>query len=189
MLNRLIKLPNTDSLVLCSGYIWEPEQGYKILDDELLDTIKIGCHGHGITTVAGKLENVWLEYYKNFIRRLRNNGILVKPFFAPKRNWHAKIAIRLLKDTPVAAIVGSSNLTGPAYGENRENWNFEGDVLIWKSSQKRNSYFSKPFDSDLLFGDMQLVLDRRVSQPDEQQQLKSIYEDIFKSDLKELKDE
>lgn len=179
MLKRLIEAPEGDSLILCSGYIWEPVTGYKVSDDELLDTLQRGCSQGEITTIAGKLDEDWIEYYKNFVRRLKNANLKVTPYFAPKRNWHAKIAIRLKECKPIAAIVGSSNLTGPAYGENRRTWNFEGDVLIWSISRTLDSYFKKPFQVDMPFGDLQLVLDPRTRQLNEQQQLESIYKDTL----------
>ncbi|MCS6880723.1 MAG: phospholipase D-like domain-containing protein [Oscillochloridaceae bacterium] len=148
MLHRLILLRDADDLVLCSGYIWEPAAGYKykILDDKLLDVLLRGCKGKRIITIAGKLDKQWLDHYKNFVRRLRQKDLYVKPYLAPKRNWHAKIAIRLKQGKPIAAIIGSSNLTGPAYSENGYSWNFECDVLIWENSSRLNQLFKQPFE-------------------------------------------
>jgi hypothetical protein len=189
MLHRLIRLPEGDDLVLCSGYIWEPpstSKDYKILDDELLDALQSGCDGKEITTIAGKLDEQWLSHYKNFVRRLRQAGIQVKPYFAPKRNWHAKIAIRLKQGEPIATIIGSSNLTGPAYGENRYTWNFESDVVIWRNFPALNNAFRAPFQTDTLFGDMQLIVDPEIRQLNEEQQLNRIYRDTMDNDFSEL---
>ena len=189
MLHRLIQLPDGDGLVLCSGYIWEPHfasNKYKILDDELLDAIQTGCKGKEIITIAGKLDEQWLDYYKNFVRRIRQAGLYVIPYFAPKRNWHAKIAIRLKQGEPVAAIIGSSNLTGPAYGENRYSWNFESDVLIWKDSPELNSSFRAPFQTDTSFGDMHLIFDPEIHQLNEQEQLNRIFRDTMDNEFNEL---
>jgi hypothetical protein len=189
MLKRLILAPGGDSLLLCSGYISEPPTGYTVLGDELLKTIKSGCSAGEITTVAGKLERpLWLRYYRNFVIRLRTAGLAVKPYIASRRNWHAKAAIRLSGRNPIAAIVGSSNLTGPAYGENRPRWNFEGDVLIWQHIAGLNRHFSRPYEAELPFGDMQLVIDPDIQQLSEDQQLISLYEDILGSDLEALED-
>lgn len=76
MLRWLIEAPVGDSVLLCSGYIWEPASGYKILDDELLVSIKKGCASGRIITVAGKLEqDMWRDFYRNFVRRLRRSGV------------------------------------------------------------------------------------------------------------------
>lgn len=190
MLQRLIALPDTDSLILCSGYIWEPELGYydySILDDELLTALEIGCQRSEVVTIAGKLEGFWLDYYKRFVRRLRGAGLSIKPLVAQRKNWHAKVAIRLKGDTPVAAIIGSSNLTGPAYGIDRPRWNFESDVLIWCNSPRLNAYFREAYGAELAFGDMQLILDPDVRQLNEEQQLLGIHRDAMGSNLEELR--
>lgn len=189
LLHRLIRLPEGDDLVLCSGYIWEPPSSstqYKILDDELLNALRDGCKGKVITTIAGKLDERWLDFYKNFVRRLRQTGLFVKPYFAPRKNWHAKIAIRLQRGQPIAAIVGSSNLTSPAYEENKYNWNFESDVLIWKNFPNLNNSFRAPFQRDISFGDMQLIVDPEIHQPNEEQQLNQILRDTLDNDFEEL---
>jgi hypothetical protein len=130
---RLCRTPNGGGLILCSGYIYEPDYGYRILDDELLAAIVEGTSGQLVRTIAGKLQKSgsmdWLRFYRNFVSALRAAGVQVEALIAPERNWHAKIAVRLSKDgAPVAAIVGSSNLTGPAFGEGRATWNYESDV-------------------------------------------------------------
>ena len=191
MLHRLIKLSEGDDLILCSGYIWEPQTGssnfkYNILDDELLDALKIGCQGKEITTIAGKLDERWLDYYKNFVKRLKQAGFRVKPYFAPKRNWHAKIAIRLSQGKPIAAIIGSSNLTGPAYGENRYSWNFESDVLIWENSQKLNGIFNETFQGETPFGDLRLVMNSDIHQMNEREQLNRIFRDTIDNEFEKL---
>ena len=49
-------MPQGDELVLCSGYIYEPDRGYSILDDQLLDAIIQGAARHRVQTLAGKLQ-------------------------------------------------------------------------------------------------------------------------------------
>jgi hypothetical protein len=187
LLRKLIEIPDGDSLVLCSGYIQETDPGnlkrYNILRDDLLISIEKGCLQGQIIVIAGKFENrQWLDYYKNFIYGLKRAGVKVIPYIAPKKNWHAKIAIRLKQKQPIAALIGSSNLTGPAYGINRANWNFEGDVLIW-SNTIYNSYFKQRINNETLIGDMTLILDPEIHQPNEDEQLESIYRDVMESGL------
>lgn len=105
---------------------------------------------------------------------------------AQRHNWHAKIAMRLDDEVPVAAIIGSSNLTGPAYRRNWENWNFEGDVLIWRSDPTLDSYFRSPFQTPSRFGDIHLVLDPGVRQPDEEAQMIALFKDVMHSELAEF---
>jgi HKD family nuclease len=190
LLRKLIELPDGDSLVLCSGYIQQTSpmssRGYKILGDELLPSIYKGCAKGSVKTIAGKFEyRSWLEYYQNFVDGLRKAGVNVNPYCAPKKNWHAKIAIRLKQDKPIAALIGSSNLTGPAFGINRAHWNFEGDVLMWGDTAY-NSYFKQQLDNEAPIGDMTLILDPETHQPSEEEQLNLIYREVMSSGIEPL---
>lgn len=190
MLKWLIEAPGGDSVLLCSGYIWEPLSGYKVLDDDLLTCLTNGCSSGHIVTVAGKLDNeMWKDFYRNFVQRLRFSGLKLDSYVAPKHNWHAKIAMRLSNNKPIAAIIGSSNLTGPAYRRNWQNWNFEGDVLIWKSNPELDEHFRTPFETHTRFGDIQLLLDPSITQPDEEEQMIALYKDVMNSELEEYQGE
>jgi hypothetical protein len=139
-LERLCAAPGGADMVLCSGYIWEPDYGYSVLSDDLLRVIAEGIGTNQVMTIAGKFDSRgpinWLQHYRNFCARLKEAGVRVSAVVAPTRNWHAKIAMRMdATGSPLAAIVGSSNLTGPAYGEGRESWNYECDVTIWRDER------------------------------------------------------
>lgn len=45
--------------------------------------------------------------------------------------WHSKIALKANGGTPIAAIIGSSNLSFSAFSENYNEFNTECDILIW----------------------------------------------------------
>jgi hypothetical protein len=184
ILGLLLTSPAGESAVLCSGYIWQPNGGrYNVLDDGLRQSIISGCAGGVLTTVAGKFYPAYYQdYYRNFISDLRLNGVTVDAYYAPRKNWHAKIAIRTNQGYPVAALVGSSNLTGPAYGIDRNSWNYEADVLIWAESGNQTAYFRND-DMDLPLGRLEAILDPNVQQASEEAQLKSIYEDVMKTEL------
>ena len=188
MLDSLIRAPFGNSLLLCSGYVQEDTGGrFKILYD-LLPVIKTGCAGGTITTVAGKLDVTWEPRYRNFVARLQSAGLTVRPYCAPKKNWHAKIALRLDGDQPVAGIVGSSNLTRPAYDAPYDWWNFEGDILIWPPSPEFTDYFRSPdFVGHASIGVIDTILDPDVEQPSEKDQLSAIYRDIMSSELEPFK--
>jgi hypothetical protein len=146
--------------------------------------MKRGCADGIVVTVAGKLSDPrWEDFYRNFVLRLSQAGLRVKPFIAPRRNWHAKIAIRLCNGKPIAALIGSSNLTGPAYRLNWHKWNFESDVLIWPSSPELDGYFRDSMASGGHAGDLDLILDPSVHQLTEQQQIQELYDDICRNDL------
>lgn len=195
LMRRLIECPLGKDLVLCSGYI-QTIGKYNILHDGLLESIKKGCTAGKVTTIAGKFEeetqsktnttgqeNYWLNSYKAFIKVLNREKINVEPYIAPERNWHAKIAIKVFDGCPVAALIGSSNLTRPAYSSNNDKWNFEGDVLIWVNHPDLDTYFRGQFQSKMLYGDIHLILDPDVRQLDEKEQLWNLYNDILNSNL------
>ena len=183
-LKRLLTAPFGDSALICSGYIWEPDGGNWRVLDELEPDLIAGCRAGKVITVAGKLENRDYEmFYRNFIRRLRLAGLTVDAWIAPRRNWHAKIAMRLNGATPQAAIVGSSNLTRPAIGEGWHRWNFEGDVMIWPNGVDTSNHLTVPAESRGESISMRLTLDPTVHQPTEAEQLVRLYKDVMGSEL------
>jgi phosphatidylserine/phosphatidylglycerophosphate/cardiolipin synthase-like enzyme len=176
-------MPRGGELVLCSGYIYEPDRGYSILDDQLLNAIVRGTAGYRVQTLAGKLQQSgtldWLGYYRNFVATLRDAGVQIEPHIAPERNWHAKVAVRF--DTtgqPRAAIVGSSNLTGPAYGERRRTWNYECDVTIWTADPTLDQHFRK--DNGDPYEQILVELAAGVRQPTEGERIKVLLEHIHR---------
>ena len=185
-LQRLCRLPAPGDLILCSGYIWEPESGYSVLEDDLLECIAVGCHGKTVTTIAGKLQKSgyidWLQHYKNFVARLQRAGIAVRPYIVPRRNWHAKIAIKLDGiGQPLAAIVGSSNLTGPAYREGWRTWNYESDVTIWRPNAGVDSHLNSTSEQiPNPYEEITCVLDPHTPQPTKEERLQALYRDVFR---------
>lgn len=140
-----------------------------------------------VITVAGKFSSsFWENYYYNFVMALKA-FFNVDAYVAPSRNWHAKIAIRLdAMGEPIVGLVGSSNLTRPAYGIMSVNWNFEADVLIWTPDSERDKIFGRPYEVDnneALLGDFHLVLDTRKDQYSEQYQLYKLHKYVMESGL------
>lgn len=191
LLIRLLTSPYGDSSILCSGYIWQDNTPgkYNVLDDGLRSAIITGCATGKLITVAGKFSQRKYRYlYGNFVNDLVSNGVNVQALYAPQKNWHAKIAIRLSKKRPVAALIGSSNLTGPAYGINRGkwNWNYEADVLIWTPHRRHDVFFRNDGIEEPL-GKFDTILDPELDQPSEEEQLNSIYDDVINAELEGFK--
>jgi hypothetical protein len=85
---------------------------------------------------------------------------------------------------PIAALIGSSNLTRPSWGQAKDiSWNFEGDVLLWTDIDELNSHFGSQYQPRVRFGDIRLVLDNKVPQFNEKEQLKMLYEHIRHSGI------
>lgn len=190
MLRHLVESPMADSIIICSGYIQEKRWNYSILDDGLLESVKQGCMQGRVITIAGTEDEEWFKSYRRFIERLRAAQVNVTPCVAPKDNWHAKIALRMKGDSPIAALIGSSNLTRRAWeiGSETIKWNFEADVLIWIDEPGLNAYFGDRLDMDVPFGDFRLILDPHVRQPNELEQLKHLQQYLRHSGVRQMRE-
>jgi hypothetical protein len=206
---KLISTPNTNKLLLCSGYVQEIITNYKgkktnytVLGDGLWNEIQKACKGEKFTieTVAGKFWGLddWLKSYDNFVNELTTNAknvkgcsVNVEPFIAPRGNWHAKVAMVLAKEGPLAAIIGSSNLTRSAFGEGYSWFNHECDVTIWKDvpdldahfqedKQYRNHEFS---DLEPEWEPILAILKPGIDQAQEASRLTALYDEIMRQGL------
>ena len=189
-LNRLIRATHGDSLVICSGYISDIDS----MKQEISDSIKLGCKTGGtVTLIAGKLENIngvdWEDRYKRFAKHLKLElaltGINLVVKTAPGRNWHAKIAFKLDGQAPVIGLMGSSNLTGPAYLAPVDKWNYESDVLMWDSTVVGNTPIPSTADPQ------QIELDMVVAQGtdrSEKTEMVKIYSAVLNQQLNDITD-
>lgn len=179
---RLIETPRSDGLIICSGYISIGSR-YSILDDLLLDAIVKNCKN--VITVGAMFFNPDAKKrYYHFVSTLSMSGVNIHPFIAKNNKWHAKIAMKIREDKPVAALIGSSNLTAPAYRENYTAFNHECDVLIWENAHDLNFHFKKPFKSRSdSFGPMYTILDKDFEQVDESERLMKLYRAIKNNDF------
>lgn len=143
---------------LTSGYFSQSiyPTKYQLSNDELIETIKNsvcpkiyigGCMGSSIAD-----RNRFIYEINKVLPMGRRAAGLVQ-----KSNWHAKIALAVVKDSgPVCAIIGSSNLTRSAYGENPNSFNptlnsingasrfnHECDVVIWDNDNAQVNEIAK----------------------------------------------
>ena len=136
-----------NKVLLCSGYYQQSDYsacGYGVITGDKKSTgIIIPEKDHnGLTledcikysydwVLAGiKGDDKYLNY-ENFIQVLRHSGRTVKAYKSKSKNWHAKVFMILKDDKPIVCIIGSSNMTGPAFGTEYTRFNHETDVLIW----------------------------------------------------------
>ena len=185
LLLKLINLPDTNKLVLSSGYIQEIcyRNSYSILDDDLLLNIQNGLvsnSNYRFVTIAGMFKNPrWQIQYNNFIHKLQINNINVTSINIRRKNWHAKIAVKLRNNIPVAAIIGSSNLTKNAYGINFPNFNYECDVTMWSRKRKYSKHFLKDINfNENPFAPIYNTLSNKCKMDREEERLDAIYKSL-----------
>jgi len=204
-LSKMISIPNTNRFLLCSGYVSE-SSFYSTLDDQLLNDITTFCSNPNseLITIAGRfgykmgsvnLHNSKAESrYKRFVAKIKRNGITPKAYIAPNKNWHAKIAMILKDENPIACIIGSSNLTQPAYSENLQNdeFSYECDVVIWKQTNFLDKHFQlfteneMKIDKNDPFSPIHLLINTKLDQPNELKRLKALYKEIMSEGLEEI---
>jgi hypothetical protein len=193
-LHLLVKSPDANRLLLGSGYFWEDiptdRRQYSVLHDGLLNEI-VAAKPKEVILIGGKFSGYsWTQRFRMFAQRLRNAGITISAFKVKGNNWHAKIAFALKDDHPLAGLIGSSNLTRPAYQEGMAiTFNHEADVLIWMDKPKFNNHFRGGFVKDNLddpLSPVDLVMNHQIKQPDEEKRLEALFKEAMS--LKGLKE-
>ena len=144
-LNELLSTTG-DTLILSSGYISK-----SLLNDynysDFITSLQTGFKNESnpkIIIIGGMFDkNLKNQYeFEGFIKYLIYLGYQVT-YHKPKHTkWHAKIALKLINNTPIIGIIGSSNLTAPSYSQYPTsislNFNIESDILIWDKEIHRN---------------------------------------------------
>ena len=197
-----------DCLVLASGYFWEeidPKESdkYSISLDRLANAIKDNERIREVQVIGAMGSPTRLNAFCDNLEDELNGREIVRREIKGK-NWHAKVAMKLHSDPasgekiPVCAIIGSSNLTRPAYGikddipENVSSsfgkFNHECDVLIFSNAGFSNSQDNiKPpvfpgFDGQAIGSIYFTELPKDC--PDEIEQMKRLWRDIDKFAVK-----
>ena len=168
ILHRLIEVPGQGELILCSGYFCESPSS-SILDAGLLPVILRGCSR--IECVGAMPAES--RRYRAFVDKIRTTGITIVEH--PATRWHAKIAIKSFENRPVAALIGSSNLSRPAYCEPFQAFNYEADVFIWVPEYNR--YFPRDYDPRDELSPVEAILSE--NQPHEEARLTKLRELIM----------
>lgn len=124
----------------------------------------------------------WKTKYLDFVKKLKANHIRTTTGKL-KSNWHAKVAMKLSGEVPVAGLIGSSNLTGPAYGQGRKSFNYEADVLIWTNTTANARHFRSGL-TDFVninnpLGPIDSLLNDEIEQANEETRLKALYDRIM----------
>ena len=119
-----------DEALLCSGFFQENFNGghYKVSTEGGLAAV---CATSGIALTTVGVHNAhWMAAYQNFQASLQSAGVKVKCLYKPSMHWHAKVFIGSRAGVPQIGIVGSSNMTRPAFSVTKP-FNNECDVFLW----------------------------------------------------------
>jgi len=122
------KVATVDELILCSGFFQEDRWGYfASLENDFSSTL----HNNNVkVTTYGIHNSQWTTSYINFVNNLRSAGVNVNAKRKASMRWHAKILIYKYKGAPIVGIIGSSNITRPAFAITPP-FNYESDVLLY----------------------------------------------------------
>lgn len=128
-----IAFPSFDKALLCSGFFQEGGKGKYYASDTLVRGLVRPTPME--LTAIGTYSPLWLGPFHDFV-----SGVCSKasPHYLniKKRKanrWHAKVFIAWESGAPAFAVIGSSNITRPAFDKSSP-FNFECDVIIWNTS-------------------------------------------------------
>ena len=186
-----------DCLILASGFFQDEKlPKYSILNDSLLSEIQNNKNITKIRIIGVKGPS---KPFNKFCRKLKRNwrGDLLKRR-ARGSNWHAKIAMKVKSDEekPVCAIIGSSNLTRPAFGMHpppldvTSSWhfNYECDVLFFSNDGfdvVNQNTIKKVFPTFENQGIGSIYFPKLPEDcPNEEEQLSALLKDIMDSTIK-----
>lgn len=206
----LIEIDNIDAVLLSYPYFQEFKpyknqyktgvSNYSIIDDGLINIftkkrIKKFVLG---TITSSKNGNEWLTSNKNFVDRINAEILKMKSTtkvkykqFVTKKNdrlWHAKIAIGFSHLEPVVFIIGSSNMTRPAFQEKNKDFNYECDVIMWTDEKYKKIFMNSfnnidPVGEGLNIPPIFAAFDSTVEQFNEKEIMEKFYSSFKNSDL------
>lgn len=119
-------------MILCSGFFQENK--YFNASDDFKN---ICIHNAKTLRLVGVYDYRWrisyFDFHDNVIKNNCSSCLSVHKYRIPGMRWHAKIMIGKKDKIPVIATIGSSNITGRAFGLSK-NYNYESDVVFWDDS-------------------------------------------------------
>lgn len=117
-----------DEIIICSGFFQEPSNGEFSASEDLIRNIS--NYNQKKIKIVGVHNNQWIKKFDIFCSKLKQNKFIINKFKIKNTKWHAKIMIAKKNGIPILTIIGSSNITRPAF-HNSSPFNYESDVLFW----------------------------------------------------------
>lgn len=119
-------------VILCSGFFQEEEKYQASIERNLAEVLQ--RHSIEITTIGIHSYN-WKQRYRNFRNSLLSAGVNITAKYTSNLKWHAKIFILKNNTNPVLGIIGSSNITRPAFADYAP-FNYEADIVLWSNTNR-----------------------------------------------------
>lgn len=129
-----IQLPNLTEVIFCSGFFQESRRStYNVsLEGGLAHSL---CNSKAKVITVGVHSHTWRQSFDNFNKALITAGANVTIRKVRSDKWHAKVFIASTKNGPVFSLIGSSNMTRPAFSTSKP-FNYEADVALWVPQAK-----------------------------------------------------
>jgi phosphatidylserine/phosphatidylglycerophosphate/cardiolipin synthase-like enzyme len=125
-----------DEHLLCSGFF--QERGKYFASRCFAASAPRHPH-HKLVTVVGVYNKIWSGDFDKFVLGLRGikcgcgTPVHVRRRKIRRYHWHAKVFVAFKGGEPMIGIIGSSNITGRAFGLLKD-WNYEADVILWNDA-------------------------------------------------------
>lgn len=188
---KILDYPNFTKVIISSGYFQENLFHYNILNDGILSSILGNPNSANIeyTIIAGKFNRTsdpWRNSFDTFLRNLRHNGVNFRAYIEKRGKWHAKIAIGIEINKPKVVLLGSSNLTRPAFCEPNVNFNVEADILLLVNEQELiNSFNIQENSSQHPLSEIIANLSNEYNQANIEERIQAINDNFFENNLLE----
>ena len=151
-----VACPHFDRALLCSGFFQEGSGGYFASNTFLPGTSCMRRPTPMEMSVVGTYNLYGLPPFHAFVDNVRALTTCTCCLNISKRKtnrWHAKVFIAWESGVPAFAVIGSSNITRPAF-DTTSPFNFESDVILWNTSCSNATALA-----ERLFGDIKGTLD------------------------------
>ncbi|MEJ2437784.1 MAG: hypothetical protein P8Y35_07355 [Sulfurovaceae bacterium] len=173
-------------MILCSGFFQE-DTHFKA-SNSFKKTVCTYPPNIKTLKLVGIYSYTWKTKFDDFANNLILNNcpmcLNVKKYRVPGMKFHAKMMIGKIKNEPVIATIGSSNITGRAFGI-QKNFNYESDVILWDESVGSiNTIMNSSIEEFINQSDEVIVSDYsendwRNGQQTLNDKIKQLEEDIF----------
>lgn len=174
-----------DEALMCSGFFQENRTSTYCASSE--SGFAASCVRNNVKLITVGIHNrQWLDSYKSFQTNLLLAGVNANCKYKSGNKWHAKVFIALKQGKPLLGIIGSSNITRPAFSSSAP-FNRECDVIIWPEGATYDGLINETLGSEN-FEDIV----RAPYSPDQnggitvEARLLSLYSEILADDLEDL---